>query len=92
MRNRRRMEWSCCSFLLPPNEWRTATTAPFYKTQADAAPVMAYLALGVGDEATAQKLFARIGDDWSKSVWKTKAHYDASRSGQSVANTDAAAR
>jgi hypothetical protein len=53
---------------------------------------MAYLALGVGDEATAQKLFARIGDDWSKSVWKTKAHYDASRSGQSVANTDAAAR
>jgi hypothetical protein len=54
--------------------------------------VMAYLALSAGDEATAQNLFARIGNDWNKSVWKTKANYDASRSGQSVANTDKVTR
>ena len=54
--------------------------------------VMAYLALGAGDEATAQKLFARIGNDWNKIVWKTKTQYDASRSGRSVANTDTAER
>jgi hypothetical protein len=44
--------------------------------------VMAYLALRSGDTATAQRLFARIGNDWSESVWKTKAAFDASRTGQ----------
>jgi hypothetical protein len=42
--------------------------------------VMAYLALRGGDAATAQQLFARIGNDWSESVWKTKAAFDAARS------------
>jgi hypothetical protein len=44
--------------------------------------VMAYLALRNGDAATAQKLFERIGNDWSESVWKTKAAFDAGRTGQ----------
>ena len=39
--------------------------------------VMAYLAVRSGDTATAQQLFARIGNDWSQSVWKTKAAFDA---------------
>jgi hypothetical protein len=39
--------------------------------------VMAYLALRSGDSKTAQQLFARIGNDWSQSVWKTKAAFDA---------------
>jgi hypothetical protein len=41
--------------------------------------VMAYLALRSGDAATAQQLFARIGNDWSESVWKTKPAFDAGR-------------
>jgi hypothetical protein len=44
--------------------------------------VMAYLALRSGDAATAQQLFARIGNDWSESVWKTKGAFDAGRTGQ----------
>ena len=38
--------------------------------------VMAYLAVHSGDTATAQHLFARISNDWSESVWKTKAAFD----------------
>jgi hypothetical protein len=41
--------------------------------------VMAYLALHAGDTATAQQMFARIGNDWDESVWKTKAKFDAGR-------------
>jgi hypothetical protein len=41
--------------------------------------VMAYLALHAGDTATAQQMFARIGNDWDVSVWKTKAKFDAGR-------------
>jgi hypothetical protein len=48
--------------------------------------VMAYLALRSGDAATAQQLFARIGNDWSESVWKTKAAFDAGRAGKAVEN------
>ncbi len=48
--------------------------------------VMAYLAVRGGDTATAQQLFARIGNDWSESVWKTKAAFDAARTGQTVEN------
>ena len=44
--------------------------------------VMAYLALGSGDAATAQQLFARIGNDWSESVWKSKEAFDAARTGE----------
>jgi hypothetical protein len=49
--------------------------------------VMAYLALHNGDSATAQRLFARIGNDWSQPVWKTKAAFDASRTGHWVGDT-----
>jgi hypothetical protein len=53
--------------------------------------VMAYLALREGDVATAQQLFARIGNDWSESVWKTKAAFDAGRRGKAVGNTSESA-
>jgi len=49
--------------------------------------VMAYLAVRSGDAATAQQLFARIGNDWSESVWKSKAAFDAARTGKAVANS-----
>jgi hypothetical protein len=49
--------------------------------------IMAYLALRVGDTQTAQQLFARIGNDWDQSVWRTKALFDASRTGQAVSGT-----
>jgi hypothetical protein len=48
---------------------------------------MAWLALRAGDTETAQQLFARIGNDWNESVWKTKALFDASRTGQRVSST-----
>jgi hypothetical protein len=50
--------------------------------------VMAYLALRAGDAAAAQQLFARIGNDWDESVWKSKARYDASRTGQALSSTE----
>jgi hypothetical protein len=40
-----------------------------------------------GDEATAQRFFARIGNDWNESVWKTKALYEATRSGKALSTT-----
>jgi hypothetical protein len=45
---------------------------------------MAYLALRAGDAETAQRMFARIGNDWVKRVWETKAVFDASRTGKPV--------
>ena len=42
------------------------------------------LALRAGDTATAQTLFGRIGNDWSAAVWRSKAQFDASRTGQPV--------
>jgi hypothetical protein len=50
--------------------------------------VMAYLALSNGDDATAQRLFARIGNDWSEAVWKNKPNFDAARMGQRAATAD----
>ena|SRR5271156_1047125 len=49
---------------------------------------MAWLALRAGDKDTAQQLFARIGNDWDESVWKTKVRFDASRTGQTIAGTE----
>jgi hypothetical protein len=49
--------------------------------------VMAYLSLRAGDTETAQKLFARIRNDWDEDVWRSKALFDASRTGQPVSNT-----
>jgi hypothetical protein len=46
--------------------------------------VMAYLALRSGDAVTAHQLFARIGNDWSQSVWKTKAAFDAGRAADGI--------
>jgi hypothetical protein len=48
--------------------------------------IMAYLAFHGGDTATAQQLFARIGNDWSEPVWKSKAAFDAARTG--ITQTD----
>jgi hypothetical protein len=50
--------------------------------------VMAYLAVRGGDAATAQQLFGRIGNDWSASVWKTKAAFDAARTGNLVGDSN----
>jgi hypothetical protein len=44
-------------------------------------------ALRAGDAQTAQQMFARIGNDWEMDVWKTKALFDASRTGQKIGNT-----
>ncbi len=38
--------------------------------------MMAYLALRNHDTEFANQMFARIGDDWSESVWRTKANFD----------------
>lgn len=46
--------------------------------------VMAYLAVRAGDTETAQQLFGRIGNNWDESVWRSKALFDASRTGQPV--------
>ena len=46
----------------------------------------AFLAVRAGDTAAAQALFARIGNDWSARVWRSKARFDASRTGQAVGN------
>ncbi len=37
------------------------------------------------------KLFTRIGNDWSESVWKTKAAFDAARAGKAIGNSGRAA-
>jgi hypothetical protein len=42
----------------------------------------AFLALRAADTTAAQALFARIGNDWSAAVWRSKARFDASRTGQ----------
>jgi Domain of unknown function (DUF4034) len=47
---------------------------------------IAFLALRAGDTATAQQAFARIGNDWDQTVWRSKARFDASRIGQAMAN------
>jgi hypothetical protein len=44
----------------------------------------AFLALRAGDTTAAQALFARIGNDWAAAVWRSKARFDASRTGQPV--------
>ncbi len=44
----------------------------------------AFLAVRAGDVSTAQALFARIGNDWSGAVWRSKARFDATRTGQPV--------
>lgn len=46
--------------------------------------VMAYLAVRAGDTETAQQLFERIGNNWDENVWRSKALFDASRTGQPV--------
>jgi hypothetical protein len=49
--------------------------------------MMAWLAIRTGDKETAQQLFARIGNDWDESVWKTKVRFDASRTGKAIGDT-----
>lgn len=47
---------------------------------------LAFLALRAGDQQTAQQAFAKIGDDWDQSVWRSKPRFDASRMGRSLGN------
>jgi hypothetical protein len=56
-----------------------AATESLYGSTNHERNMMAYLAVGSGDSVTAQQLFARIGNDWSEAVWKTKAAFDAAR-------------
>ncbi len=49
---------------------------------------MACLALRAGDTKTAQQMFVRIGNDWDVSVWRSKALFDASRTGQAIGSTE----
>ncbi len=39
--------------------------------------MMAYLAVRNHDTEFANQMFARIGDDWSQSIWRTKANFDS---------------
>ena len=64
-----------------------AAIESLYKSTNHERNVMAYLALRSGDAATAQQLFARIGNDWSASVWKTKAAFDSGRIGSAAGNS-----
>jgi hypothetical protein len=66
-----------------------AAIESLYKSTNRERNVMAYLAVHGGDTATAQQLFARIGNDWSEPVWKSKAAFDAARTGitQTIADT-----
>jgi hypothetical protein len=66
-----------------------AAVASLYGSTNHERNVMAYLAVHGGDKATAQQLFARIGNDWSEPVWKSKAAFDAARTGvtQTIAGT-----
>jgi hypothetical protein len=78
---------NCCSRTQAPAlSWPRvqrgfAAIESLYRSTNHERNVMAYLAVRDGDTATAQQLFARIGNDWSQSVWKTKAAFDAARTG-----------
>lgn len=48
--------------------------------------VLAFLAVRNGDSATAEQMFARIGNDWSEAVWKSKATFDTARTGDTPDN------
>ena len=48
----------------------------------------AFLAVRAGDTAAAQAMFARIGEDWSATVWQSKARFDATRTGQTIGNVE----
>jgi hypothetical protein len=82
---------NCCNRTQAPNlSWPRvqrgfAAVESLYGSTNGQRNVMAYLALHRGDNATAQQLFARIGNDWSKAVWKTKEAFDAGRSGPAQA-------
>jgi hypothetical protein len=67
-----------------------AATESLYRSTNHERNVMAFLAVRSGDTTTAQQLFARIGNDWNQSVWKTKAAFDAARTGNAVAASTAA--
>ena len=69
-----------------------AAIESLYKSTSHERNVMAYLAVQSGDAATAQQLFARIGNDWSESVWKTKAAFDGARTEKAAGNSSRATR
>jgi hypothetical protein len=84
---------NCCKtaqapdLLWPRVQRGFAAIESLYKSTNHERNVMAYLAVRSGDSATAQQLFARIGNDWSEWVWKTKAAFDVGRAGKAVGNS-----
>ena len=58
-----------------------AATESLFRSTNHERNIMAFLAVHGGDTAAAQQLFSRIGNDWSKAVWKAKAAFDAARMG-----------
>jgi len=46
----------------------------------------AFLALRAGDAQSAQLAFSQIGDDWNGMVWRSKARFDASRTGKAISD------
>jgi hypothetical protein len=87
---------NCCNRTQAPAlSWRRvqrgfAAVESLYRSTNHQRNVMAYLAVRDGDVATARQLFARIGNDWSEAVWKTKAAFDAARTGKAVGTTSEA--
>ena len=40
---------------------------------------LAFMAVRQGDKEFARQLFARIGDNWSERVWRSKDRFDSSK-------------
>jgi hypothetical protein len=82
---------NCCRRLqAPAMSWPRVRQGFFaldrlYGTTNGQRNAMAFLALRAGDTQTAQQLFARIGNDWARGVWRSKVRFDASRTGQPIA-------
>jgi hypothetical protein len=74
---------NCCNRTQAPDlSWPRvqrgfAAIESLYRSTNHERNVMAFLAMRGGDTTTARQLFARIGNDWSASVWKSKAAFDA---------------
>ncbi len=78
---------NCCRRMqAPAMQWDRVRQGYFaleqlYGTNNYERNAFAYLALKAGDAQTAQQAFAKIGDDWSAAVWRSKPRFDASRLG-----------
>jgi hypothetical protein len=83
---------NCCRKMQAPGlSWERvrkgyASLKHLYGTNNFERNAYAFLALRAGDVPTAQQAFAWIGDDWDQSVWRSKARFDASQTGQAIAD------